>query len=105
MIILRFIAWLLSCGEYDPYDPKENSLMAVPTYSFEAVPATGSADFEPFVLDVPSLSGHDFAARCAWWTVFHALGPRGIEPEEFAVYEFDGDERGRRVTMGGFIVS
>ena len=78
-----------------------------PVYTFECLPTGSYTDFDPFVLDVPSLSGEDFAARRAWWTVFHLLGQRGIEPEAFEVLEYDGTTTGtgRRVGMGGFEVA
>ena len=88
--------------------------MPLPTYLFEVVPtgtpagflvSTDGFRFDPFVFEVPSLSGEDFAARRAWWSAFHLLGPRGVEPEEFEVFEFAGETRGRRVGMGGFEVA
>lgn len=76
--------------------------VALATFAFEVVPA-GTATFEPFALDVPSMSGEGFAARRAWWSVFHLLGPQGIEPEEYVVRELlEGDVAGRLVTSGGF---
>lgn len=76
-----------------------------PLYTFECLPVAGQADFEPFVLDVPSLSGEDFAARRAWWSVFHLLGPRGIEPEAFEVRDYfaAATGTGRLVSSGGFL--
>lgn len=82
-------------------------MTAVERYTFEVAPAgwDGMHDedlaFEPFLMDVPTLSGVDFAARRAWWSAFHALGPKGFEPEDFEVHEWDG-ARARRVYMGGF---
>lgn len=73
----------------------------VETFTFELVPVE-QGRFEPKLLDVPTLNGEDFAARRAWWTAFHLLGPQGVEPEEFAVYEYDEDGRGREVRSGGF---
>lgn len=77
-------------------------------------PAPGEGAFDPFVLDVPKLpldgsqaaerQAREAAARRAWWQAFHLLGPQGIEPEDFAVYELTGTgENGRRVGSGGFI--
>jgi hypothetical protein len=74
----------------------------VPRFPFEVVPVEAGT-FEPFVLDVPTLSGRGFAARRAWWSAFHVLGPRGLEPEQFEVYVFDGDVRGDRVGAGGLV--
>jgi hypothetical protein len=75
--------------------------MRPPVFTFEVVPVREGA-FEPKLLDVPSLSGEGFAARRAWWTVFHLLGPQGFEPEDFQVFEFsDEGGRGREVTSGG----
>lgn len=72
----------------------------VPRFPFEVVPVEAGT-FEPFVLDVPTLSGRGFAARRAWWTAFHHLGRQGIDVDAFEVYAFDGDERGDRVTAAG----
>jgi hypothetical protein len=90
--------------------------------SFEVVPtgwepsAVGDTPFVPFVLDVPVLdvkseeadeysAVENRAARRAWWSAFHLLGPNGIEPEDFEVFELvENDARGRQVTSGGFIL-
>ena len=91
----------IKCGADFPVAPG----VTVPVFTFE-VYATGFGEvFEPFVLDVPSLSGEDFAARRAWWSVFHLLGPRGIEPEDFEVRAYDGTATGtgRLVSSGGFV--
>jgi hypothetical protein len=85
------------------HEREETPMSTVPTFTFEVVPVDG-ASFDPFVIDVPSLSGEGFAARRAYWSAFYLLGPRGIEPEEFAVNEFDYDTAtaGRGVGPGGF---
>lgn len=79
-------------------------------HSFAVYPhQEGAGQFEAFILDVPVIShvgrpsgaAHDAAARRAWWSAFHLLGPRGIEPEDFAVYEWDGQQDGRLVSSGG----
>ena len=59
--------------------------------------------FEGFLLDVPTLSGQDAAARRAWWSAFHALGPKGIEPEQFAVCCWIDNKPGPLVTSGGIV--
>ena len=67
--------------------------------SFEA----RSHKFEPFVLDVPMLDdspkSQEAAARRAWWTVFSHTRQ---EPEDFVVFEYDDNIRGRKVTSGGW---
>jgi hypothetical protein len=88
----------------------------VATFEFEIVPAgvdefdgptseeLAAAPFESFVLEVPTMNGDDVAARRAWWSAFHMLGPRGVEPEEFEVFELvEGCRRGRQVSSGGFV--
>lgn len=84
----------------------------VATYSFECVPSDAlehdydRAVFDSFLMDVPSMSGEDYAARRAWWTAFHKLGAVGWEPEDFAVYEYRTIEgRGRQVGAQGFMVA
>lgn len=58
----------------------------IPTYTFAVTPAIGTdADFAPFLLDVPSLSGEDVAARRGYWVAFNLLGRQGYEPEQFSV--------------------
>ena len=69
---------------------------------FECVPSKPGR-FEPFVMSVPSAHGHDRAARRAWWTAFHLLGAQGIDFDEFEVYEFDDEVRGRAVNRSGFV--
>lgn len=82
------------------------------TYSFAVYPAPpDSAVFDPFVLDVPTIShvgrnpeaAQDAAARRAWWSAFHLLGPRGIEPEQFAVHVWTGSADGPLVDSGGLV--
>lgn len=68
-----------------------------------AVYPEGGASFDPFLLEVPSLSGRGFAARRAWWSVFHLLGPRGIEPEQYRVNVWEDEQDGPVVGSGGII--
>lgn len=73
-------------------------------YSFAVYPADPDGGrFDPFVLDVPGLSGRDAAARRAWWSVFHLLGPRGVEPEEYVVHVWTGSSDGELVTSAGIV--
>lgn len=78
---------------------------SVTRYSFAVYPADMGHRFEPFILDVPTLSGVDFAARRAYWQAFHLLGPRGVEPEEMLVCQWcePAGVPGRAVGPGGFI--
>jgi hypothetical protein len=79
-------------------------MTGIETYTFAVYPADfDESVFEAFLVDVPSLSGEDHAARRAWWTAFHQLGPRGIEPEQFAVAQWVNDSPGRLVTSGGLV--
>jgi hypothetical protein len=64
------------------------------TFTFGVYPSSmeDGDPFEAFLLDVPVIThrgdgstAEDAAARRAWWSAFHLLGPRGIEPEEFLV--------------------
>jgi len=71
-------------------------------FTFEILPLDDDA-FEPMLLDIPTLSGPDFAARRAYWTAFHYLGSRGFDVDEFEVREYGGESR--RITAGGFIPS
>lgn len=81
----------------------------VDTYTFSVIP-TGDFDFVAFLIDIPTLAKDDDgaarAARRAWWTAFHMLGPNGAEPEDFSVAEWIGSDkrghRGREVNSGGF---
>jgi hypothetical protein len=81
------------------------------TYSFAVYPADSSTAFDPFVLDVPTIShvgrvsaaAQDAAARRAWWTACAMLSPRGIEPEDFAVRVWTGSEDGPLVSSGGIV--
>jgi hypothetical protein len=89
-------------------------MSGVTTYAFEVIPANWETGepfrFEPFLIDIPTAErsddDHDRCARRAWWSVFHMLGPQGIEPEDFVVLEWDqeltGDPR-RVVGSGGFV--
>lgn len=72
-------------------------------FTFAVYPTALDGSFDVLVLDVPTLSGEEFAARRAWWTAFHQLGPRGIEPEQFTVCELnpETEQLGRLVTSGG----
>lgn len=73
----------------------------VETYTFAVYPSDLSDRFDSFLIDVPTLSGHGAAARRAWWQVFHLLGPRGIEPEDYSVCCWIDNAPGPLVTMGG----
>jgi hypothetical protein len=70
--------------------------------SFEVVPT--SNQFKPFILDVPKLPGDSIPqkqARRAYWQAFHTLGSRGIDVDEFKVYEWLGEKRGREIDSQG----
>ncbi len=76
-------------------------------FTFAVYPADYAADsggsFDSFLLEVPTLSGEDFAARRAWWSAFHLLGPQGVEPEDFLVACWRNDAPGPAVGSGGII--
>lgn len=74
---------------------------SVETFTFGVYPSALDESFESFVIEVPSTQGEDAAARRAWWQVFHLLGPRGFEPEEFTVCQWRDERLGRLVTAGG----
>lgn len=78
-------------------------MSAVMVYTFVCYPSVIGDLFEPFLMDVPTLGNEDVAARRAWWTAFHRLGPQGVEPEQFSVCEWDARANGpgRLVTAGG----
>ena len=83
------------------------------TYSFAVYPSSMEEGdpFDSFVLDVPTIShlgrapeaAEDAAARRAWWSAFHLLGPRGIEPEQFTVCCWRNDSPGPLVGSGGIV--
>jgi hypothetical protein len=85
----------------------------ITTYSFAVYPASmqDGDPFDSFVLDVPTISHvgrhpeavEDAAARRAWWSAFHLLGPRGIEPEQFSVCCWREGEPGPLVRSGGIV--
>ena len=77
--------------------------------TFEVAPAgwdgvtpvvPGELAFDPYLIDIPTQWGAAFAARNAWWTAFHMLGKRGVDPDGFTVHEWDNG-RGRLVPHGG----
>lgn len=76
-------------------------------YTFAVYPASmvDGDPFDSFLLEVPTLdrddAAEDKAARRAWWTVFHQLGPQGIEPEEFNVCCWRDNAPGPLVLSGG----
>jgi hypothetical protein len=70
-------------------------------FTFAVYPADFGDGFESFLLEVPTLSGLAVAARRAWWSAFHILGPRGVEPEEFSVCVWKDGAPGSLVTSGG----
>lgn len=72
-------------------------------YTFAVYNLEDEPPFEAFLIDVPTLQGRDAAARRAWWSAFHILGPRGIEPEDFTVCCFDNGAPGQLVGMGGIV--
>jgi hypothetical protein len=76
--------------------------MSVQTFTFAVYPTALDDSFDSFLMDVPTMNGADAAARRAWWSAFHILGPRGFEPEQFTVCEWVNNSPGRLVTMGGF---
>lgn len=78
---------------------------SVATYTFAVYPANLSTDFDAFLMDVPTTQGDDAAARRAWWSAFHLLGPRGFEPEDFTVCVWDAtrNEPGALVASGGIV--
>lgn len=75
----------------------------VEVFSFAVYPADFDDSFDAFILEVPTLSGEEAAARRAWWQVFHYLGQRGFEPEDFAVCAWRDNKPGPPVGMGGFV--
>jgi hypothetical protein len=78
---------------------------AVPVFTFEVLPMRGRG-VDAFLIDVPSLSGEEYAARRAYWSAFHILGPQGLDPEDFTVRAYSEDAEpysGRLVGPGGFI--
>lgn len=72
-------------------------------FTFAVYPATmqDGEPFDSFLLEVPTLAGEPEAARRAWWSVFHLLGPKGIEPEEFCVCCWRDGKPGPPVGSGG----
>lgn len=73
-------------------------------FSFAVTSSADTQAFEPFILDVPAIDGdEDRAARRAWWSAFHMLGPRGIEPEAFDVHCWIGEQALELVTAGGIL--
>ena len=79
--------------------------MAPSTFMFAAYPASmmEGDPFESFLLEVPTMGGEEQAARRAWWSVFHLLGPRGIEPEQFTVCCWRDGQLGPLVSSGGIV--
>lgn len=78
-------------------------MSAPATFTFAVYPSSlvDGEPFDSFLLDVPTLQDEAAAARRAWWSVFHLLGPRGIEPEEFTVCCWRNGGPGPLVTSGG----
>lgn len=70
-------------------------------FTFAVYPSDFGDSFESFLLEVPTLTGEDAAARRAWWSAFHILGPRGVEPEAFTVCAWRDNKPGPLVTSGG----
>ena len=84
------------------------------TYAFEIVPTGWTAEqptaklpFLPMVMDVParedSEDEHQKAARRAYFQAFHTLGQQGIDIEDYEVFEYDGNQRGRPVGTTGIL--
>lgn len=75
------------------------------TYTFACYPSDFGDAFEGLLMDVPTTQGEDAAARRAWWSAFHMLGPRGFEPEDFRVCVWDAtrNEPGELVESGGIV--
>lgn len=71
-------------------------------FTFAVYPADMGDAFDAFLIDVPTLINEDAAARRAWWTAFHMLGPKGFEPEDFTVCAWRNDSPGPLVTSGGY---
>lgn len=81
-------------------------MSAPATFTFAVYPSdfrdtSEGGAFDSFLLEVPTTQGEDAAARRAWWSVFHLLGPRGIEPEEFSVCCWRDNAPGPLVKSGG----
>lgn len=75
------------------------------TFTFAVYPASmeDGDPFDAFLLEVPTTQGEDAAARRAWWSVFHLLGPKGIEPEDFNVCCWRNNAPGPLVESGGIV--
>ncbi len=85
-------------------------MTAPAVFTFAVYPADfrDTADgglFDSFLLEVPTLSGEGAAARRAWWSVFHLLGPKGIEPEQFSVCCWRDNKPGPAVLSDGIVTS
>jgi hypothetical protein len=75
----------------------------VQVFTFAVYNLDEDPPFEAFLVDVPTMNGEDAAARRAWWSAFHMLGPRGIEPEQFTVACWRDGAPGPMVTSGGIL--
>lgn len=73
--------------------------MPVQTYTFAVYNLDDDPPFDAFLLEVPTTQSVDAAARRAWWSAFHRLGPSGIEPEQFQVCQWVDNAPGRLVTF------
>lgn len=70
-------------------------------FQFEVLPADmDGGPFDPFILEVPTLSGLEVAARRAYFSAMAMLA-NVAEPEDFRVLVYGGPKSGTLVNSGG----